>query len=94
MKGGGARDGRAVYRFCISIHSEEKGGASEGGSVILNFLFTSRDENNRSRSGLVRIMHRGAAAATEDGDKIYRKVARHCSLALLQDGQGWYAESK
>ena len=66
----------------------------EGGSVILNFLFTSRDENNRSRSGLVRIMHRGAAAATEDGDKIYRKVARHCSLALVQDGQGWYAESK
>ena len=80
MKGGGARDGGAVYRFCISIHSEEKG-AREGGSVILNFLFTSRDENNRSRSGLVRIMHRGAAAATEDGDKIYRKVARHCSLS-------------
>ena len=37
---------------------------------------------------------RGAAAATEDGDKIYRKVARHCSLVVLQDGQGWYAESK
>ena len=30
LKGGGARDGRAVYRFCISIHSEEKG-AREGG---------------------------------------------------------------
>ena len=40
LKGGGARDGRAVYRFCISIHSEEKR-AREGGSVILNFLFTS-----------------------------------------------------
>ena len=77
------------------MHLYSLGGEeSEGGSVILNFLFTSRDENNRSRSGLVRIMHRGAAAATEDGDKIYRKVARHCSLALVQDGQGWYAESK